>query len=97
VAERPTIEGIIKQLRTDGAVINYELNENRPDPYLTPLEWSPDSKKILIFYTWFDKEIKVQNGIFIYDTESKRASRMIQYPPAEGEHTEKKIPADFKW
>jgi hypothetical protein len=97
IMEKASIGSIIKQLKEDGVKISYELNENRPDPYLTPVEWSPDSKKILIFYTWFDKETKIQNGVFVYDTEMKRASRMVQYPPAESEHTEVKIPDDFKW
>lgn len=97
VLERPTIDSIIKQLKANGVKISYELNENRPDPYLTPIEWSPDNKNILIFYQWADKEFKAQNGVFIYDTETKRASRMIQNPPAESGPVEVKIPDDFQW
>ena len=97
VIEQPTIDSIIKQLKADGVKIKYELNENRPDPYLTPIEWSPDNKNILIFYQWVDKEFKAQNGVLIFDTEAKRASRMIQYPSAEGEPVDVKIPDNFKW
>ena len=95
--EKPTINSIIKQFKATGTKIDYELNENRADPYLTPIEWSLDNKNILIFYRWFDKEFKVQNGVFIFDTEAKRASRIIQYPPAEGETVDVKIPDNFKW
>jgi len=31
--------------------------------------WSPDSKKILIFYQWHDTNYATQNGVFIYDLE----------------------------
>lgn len=60
--EKPAIDSIIKQLKANGTKINYELNENRADSYLTPIEWSLDNKNILIFYQWVDKEFKVQNG-----------------------------------
>jgi hypothetical protein len=97
VLEKPTIDSIVKQLKANGSKINYELNENRADPYLTPIEWSQDNKNILIFYQWVDKEFKVQNGVFIFDSEAKRASRMIQYPPTEGHTVDVKIPDNFKW
>ncbi|HEX2944538.1 MAG TPA: hypothetical protein VHT96_01120 [Clostridia bacterium] len=78
--------------------LDYNLNDNRPDPYITPIEWSPDGKKILMFYQWTDTEYNRQSGIFIYNTVSGGISRMTRNEAeAEGGNLPYVKPYKFKW
>lgn len=96
--EHPTVEDIMKRFNAKNNKFDYELNDNRSDPYLTPVEWSPDSKKILIFYQWHDINYKTQNGVFIYDLEKNDVLGLIQNKPdEEGGQVEVRKPDEFKW
>lgn len=95
--EPPSMADIIKRYKAIGASIPYELNEDRPDPYRTPFEWSPEGGRLLVFYQFFDTETKAQNGAFVYDVEGRRVSDLYTYSPAEGEHAPIKRPEGFKW
>ncbi|MGE5679208.1 MAG: hypothetical protein ACM3ZR_14250, partial [Pseudomonadota bacterium] len=82
--EGPYAAEIIKKLRVGGAKIGYELNENRPDPYIVPIKWSPDSKTLTVSYKWYDKEYNAQNGVFLYKIDTGEVYGLIQYPAMEG-------------
>jgi len=96
--EHPSIIDIMDSLKAKDYKFDYELNENRPDAYFTPIEWSPDSKKILIFYQWHDTNYATQNGVFIYDLEKNDVYNLIQNKPyEEGGFVEAKKPEEFMW
>jgi hypothetical protein len=80
-----------------GARLGYTLNENRPDPYIRPVEWAPDNRRLLLFYEWTDSDYKRQNGTFVLDTESGAVSRIVQNAEAEGEHLTPEKPEGFQW
>lgn len=82
--EFPPAAEIIKKLRAGGAKISYELNENRPDPYIVPIKWSPDGKILTVSYKWYDKGYNAQNGVFSYNIDTGAAYGLTQYPPMEG-------------
>ncbi len=81
-----------------GMSFSYKLNENRPDPYFQPCEWSPDSKRILMHYQWTDSNFNRQSGNFIYSLENKAVSGITQSPPEpDGGNLEPLKPKGFKW
>ncbi len=81
-----------------GTSFSYRLNENRPDPYFQPCEWSPDSKRILMHYQWTDTDFSRQSGNFIYSHENRGVSEITQNPPdPEGGNLEPAKPKGFKW
>lgn len=81
-----------------GVSFNYELDQNRPDPAYTPLEWSPESNRILMFYQWTDTNGMRQNGTFLYDINNQTVSDIIQNKPySEGGNIESKKPDGFAW
>lgn len=96
--EHPSVDDIINSFKKQKIKFGYNLNPNRPDPYLSPIEWSPDSKELLVFYQWHDVNYATQNGVFIYNIETNRVSNLIQYPANhDGANLEAKKPGDFKW
>jgi len=98
IIEYPISYDIINRLKAKGYVFDYELNENRPDPYYSPIEWSPDSKKLLVFYQWHDTDYDTQNGVFVYDLEKNDVSDLVQYEPnTEGGHVDSRKPEGFTW
>lgn len=86
-----------ERFKSLGIKLNYELNENRPDPAYTLLEWSPDSEKLLVFYQWYDKDIKKQSGTFVYNIADKSISRVRQNAPADADNIDKTKPDGFAW
>ena len=96
--EHPTIIDIMNRFNAKNNKFDYELNNNRSDPCLTPVEWSPDSNKILIFYQWHDINYKTQNGVFTYDLEKNDVLNLIQNKPdEEGGQVNVRKPDKFKW
>jgi|GEM_PF-6089610 len=81
-----------------GVDFDYKLDENRPDPYYQPCEWSPDGKKILMFYQWTDSSDNRQSGSFVFDTGSRTVSDITQNKAHSGaDNLEQAKPAGFKW
>lgn len=76
----------------------YEKGKNqRPDPYITLLEWSPDSKKALLFYSFTDDNYIVQRGSAVYDLTKKQITKVYPYPPFDGDHPPHEKPEGFTW
>lgn len=89
---------ILSQFKALGVKFNYELDENRPDPYYQICEWSPDSKKVLMFYQWSDTDGNRQSGNFVYDLDKHVISKITQNKPVtEGGNLETNKPKGFKW
>ncbi|OPX44377.1 hypothetical protein CLHUN_16760 [Ruminiclostridium hungatei] len=81
-----------------GVDFDYKLNENRPDPYYQPCEWSPDSKKILMSYQWTDSSYNRQGGSFVFDFDRRTVSDITQNKAHSGaDNLEPEKPAGFKW
>ena len=81
-----------------GEVFDYKLDENRPDPCYQPCEWSPDGKKVLMFYQWTDSSDNRQSGNFVFDAGSRKVSGIIQNKAHSGaDNLEPAKPAGFKW
>lgn len=77
----PFMDSVMEQLKAQGERLDYTADETRPDPALTPADWSPDSLKILISYQWRDTSYMTQSGTFVYDVESGRISGLNQHAP----------------
>lgn len=93
----PGLSEILDGFRDSGEEIDFELNEDRPDPYVSPIEWSPDSTRILVSYQVKDTQHKTQSGVFIYDFINGTYSDLRQSPPSEDDHIDIKKPEDFSW
>lgn len=84
--------------KAKGVKLNYELDQNRPDPYITPIEWSPDSLKLLMFYQWTDSDKNRQSGTFVFDVASGGISKITQNKAdPEGGNIPAQKPVGFKW
>lgn len=80
-----------------GTKFDYTLNENRPDPCYQSCEWAPDSKRLLMFYQWYDSDGNKQSGNFIYSLDKKAISKITQNKPAMVDNLEPSKPKGFKW
>lgn len=99
-ADMPTVDKILNTFGKNGIKLNYELNKNRPDPYISPIEWSPDSKRILLFYQWTDSNYIRQNGTFVFEVATGEISRISQNKTEvgqEGGNIPAAKPDGFKW
>ncbi|ACL21228.1 hypothetical protein Dhaf_3208 [Desulfitobacterium hafniense DCB-2] len=77
----PYRASVLEQLKAQGERLDYTANETRPDPVLTPVEWFPDSSKVLVSYQWRDTSYMTQSGTFVYEVESGRISGLSQNSP----------------
>ena len=77
---------------------DYQLGKNeRPDPYVEWLEWSPDSKKVLLSYSFFDDLYTRQTGVAVFNLDSGAVEWIKKLLPAEGEHSPVEKPDGFSW
>ncbi len=60
------ISEILDNFRNSGEKIDYEINEDRLDTYVSPIEWSSDSTRILISYQAKDAGYKTQSGDLLF-------------------------------
>lgn len=87
-----------QKLKTLGTKFSYELIENRPDPYIQICQWSPDSRKVLLYYQWTDNRYNRQSGNFVYNLDNKTLSKITQNSPEPGGgNLEPVEPKGFKW
>jgi hypothetical protein len=100
IASKKVIElsSLVNAFKEEGVKLAYTLNENRPDPYVTPIEWSPDSSRILLFYQWTDSDQNRQNGTFVFEPASGKISEIKQNKASqEGGNMPAVKPGGFKW
>ena len=89
---------MFERLRAQGIKLDYKLDADRPDPAYDILEWSPDSKKLLVFYQCTDTKRNRQSMTFIYDIVKKSVYDIRQNEPAaEGGNLSPEKPEGFKW
>ena len=60
------ISEILDSFKNSGEKIDYEINEDRLDTYVSPIEWSSDSTRILISYQAKDAGYKTQSGDLLF-------------------------------
>lgn len=78
----------------------YKIGDNqRPDPYVSLVEWSPDSKKLLLFYSFTDDGYKTHKGTAVYDIAGGSFERVEPMPdgPEEEYNPQPVKPEGFKW
>lgn len=88
---------ILDSFKNTGEKFDYEINPDRPDPYVLPIEWSPDSTRILVSYQVKDTGYKIQSGVFIYDFINGTFTDLQQLSYVEDDHVDIKKPENFHW
>jgi hypothetical protein len=73
------------------------VKQQRSDYYCRFIEWSPDSSKALMSYTFTDDEYKNQQGIVVYDLMKAAYTTIKKYPAVDGLNVEIVKPDGFKW
>lgn len=90
-------QNLFSYLSENSKKFGYNIGDyQRSDPAVRFLEWSPDSKKVLLSYCFYEDMEKCQSGIAVYNTETDKYERIIpnkcskDYPQVEK-------PDDFHW
>lgn len=91
------ISEIIDSFKNSGEKFDYEIDQDRPDPYVSTIEWSPDSTRILVSYQVRDTAYKTQSGVFVYSFANGTFSNLLQNSPSEADHVDIKKPENFIW
>lgn len=90
--------GVFEYAIKNAAKYGFKTGKNpRPDPYVHFIEWSPDSQKVLLSYSFTDDLDTRQTGTVVFNLEKKAVDWMFKLLPAEGEHAEVKKPEGFMW
>lgn len=90
--------GLFEYITNMKSKYGYKIGENsRPDPWFTFLEWSPDSKKALLFYSFFDDDRISQKGAAIYNVDKQNFEILMPYGPSEVDYPPAERPKNFKW
>lgn len=69
----------------------------RPDPSVRFLEWSPDSKKVLLSYYFSEDMEKWQSGYAVYNCGKDKYERIMPNKCSGDGYPQLEKPADFKW
>lgn len=90
--------GLISHIMKNNEKLGYNLVENpRSDPRVALLEWSPNSDKILLFYSFTDDDLKLQSGTAIYNVDKGNFEGVKPYPEENDEGVEPRKPEGFTW
>ena len=90
--------GLFSHIMKKQNEFNYKLIMNpRVDPQITLLEWSPDSDKMLLFYSFTDDEYKLQSGTAIYSISKDSFQQIKPYPEEADEGVVPRKPVGFTW
>lgn len=93
-----TSKEVLNAIKNSGIKLDYKLNDSRPEPYIAPIEWSPDGQKMLMSYQWTDTGYNRQNGTFVYDMGLGTISQItVNKADAEGGNMQVTKPENFKW
>ena len=77
---------------------DFSIGSNqRPDPYVQFMEWSPDSQKALLSLSFTDDRYVRQRCLSIYDLTSQKVVWLLKLTPSEGEHADFEKPQGFGW
>lgn len=72
-------------------------NYQRPDPSVRFLEWSPDSKKVLLSYYFAEDSEKWQSGLAVYNCETNKYERILPNKCTDDDYPQVEKPDDFHW
>jgi hypothetical protein len=90
--------GLISHIMKNQKELGYKLVENpRSDPRVCLLEWSPNSDRMLLFYSFTDDNYKLQSGTAIYMVNENNFESIKPYPEEADEGVEPRKPEGFKW
>jgi WD40 repeat protein len=73
------------------------VKQQRPDPYYRLVEWSPDSTKVMLSYSFTDDDYKVQQGIVVYDLKKAAYTSVKPLPSGDDPYPDIIKPNGFKW
>lgn len=90
--------GVFQYIVEHAARYGFEIGENaRPDPYVQLVEWSPDSKKVLLSYSFTDDLYTRQTGVAVFDLDKQAIDWMVKLLPFLGDHPSIDKPEGFRW
>lgn len=90
--------GLLSHIMKYSGQFNYKLVMNpRIDPQVTLLEWSPNSDKMLLFYSFNDDDYKIQSGTAIYNSGDNSFEQINPLPETADEGVIPKKPENFTW
>lgn len=94
IAKRPALIEYLDNNKEKYSIKSQKLD--RLNSYTNLLEWSPDSKKLLLYYSFTDDDKKIQRGAAVYDTTGDKYEKIIPYEQS-GENASIEKPKGFKW
>ncbi len=94
--EYPT--GVFNYITKNAEKYEYKLgSDQKPDPYIDFVEWCPDSKKVLLSYSFTDNADIRQTGVAVFNLEKMSVEWLIKLAQGESQHTEISKPEGFNW
>lgn len=78
--------------------MGYKVGSNqRSDPWIIFIEWSPDSSKVLLSY-WFSDDDRIgQKGISIYNIRKQSFEKVTPLGPSVRDYEVVEKPKGFSW
>jgi hypothetical protein len=91
-------QDLFSYLSENSEKFGYKIGDyQRPDPAARFLEWSPDSKKVLLSYYFAEDPEKWQSGYAIYNCETDKYERIMPNKASADEYPELEKPDGFQW
>jgi len=90
--------GLFKYIAEHADKYDFKIGVNQsPDTYIDFVEWCPDSKKILLSYSFTDDLSIRQTGIAVFNLEKMSVDWMIKLASSKEEYSEIGKPENFNW
>lgn len=90
--------GIFRYINEHSDELDFKISgKERTDQYVNFVEWCPDSKKVLLSYSFDDDNNARQTGVAVFNLEKMSIDWMIKLASAERVHTEIRKPEGFSW
>lgn len=89
---------LFSYLAENSEKFGYKIGDyQRPDPAVRFLEWSPDSKKVLLSYYFAEGPEKWQSGYAVYNSETDKYERNMPNEASDDEYPQLEKPEGFQW
>jgi hypothetical protein len=90
--------GIFDFIKLNCEKYNYKINEEKIlETNIDFLEWSPDSKKLLLSYGFLDDASIWQSGIAVFNLQNMSVEWLMKMNDAGNEYANVKKPDNFDW
>ena len=90
--------GLFKYIPTHADEYGFKIGMNQsPDPYIDFVEWCPDSKKVLLSYSFTDDFSTRQTGVAVFSLEKMSVDWMMKLASSEGGNSDISKPENFNW